>query len=89
MAVNCWLAPGATEATPGDKLNETRDGVEGGGVPPPPPPPEENEADPPLPQPGNSARHNMTNIKNAVFTLGSVARRKVSSAEDLSTHNLS
>ena len=80
-----------TEATPGDTRKETSDGVGGGGVPPPdppvetvPPPPDppvENVACPPLPQAVNSARQDKTRIKDAVFTLVSIARRSRSSAE--------
>ena len=80
VAVNCWLAPGITEATPGDTCKETSDGFVGGGgggVPPPPPdPPEENVAGPCLPQAVESARQNKTRIKDAVFTLVSIAPQK-------------
>jgi hypothetical protein len=75
VAVNCWLNPGATDATPGDKTSETRDGVVvgGGGVLPPPPPPDENVAEPPLPQAMSAARQHTARIKVAVFTLVSLA----------------
>ena len=43
--------------------------------PPPPEPPEENVACPPLPQAADSARQNRTRIKDAVFTLVSIALR--------------
>ena len=86
VAVNCWLAPGITEATPGDTCKETSDGVGPGGVPPPDPPvetvlpppdpPEENVAGPCLPQAVNSARQYKTRIKDAVFTLVSIAPQK-------------
>jgi hypothetical protein len=74
-----------TEATPGDTLKETSDAVEMGGVPPPDPPvepvplpdpPAENVAWPPLPQAVNSARQDKTRIKDAVFTLVSIAPQK-------------
>jgi hypothetical protein len=76
-----------TEATPGDTCKETSDGVEMGGVPPPdppveivpPPPPDppvENVACPPLPQAVTSARQDKTRIKDAVFTLVSIAPPK-------------
>ena len=79
VAINCWLAPGITEATPGDTCKETSDEfvVGGGGVPPPPPdPPEENVAGPCLPQAVHSARQKKTRIKDAVFTLVSIAPQK-------------